>query len=79
MPTLRTRYDYTKIYRPNGTRYAEGKGITPADALDAAYVAYEAEFGARPPQCQTSIEIFGITGQWVAQVFDVDTFIGGQR
>jgi hypothetical protein len=69
---MKRRHDHMKVFRPNGTRYAEGRHADATDAVIAAFAAWEKEFGAMPRQEQTFIEVMGVTAQWVAVVMEIE-------
>jgi hypothetical protein len=71
MPIKKSRYDYTKVYRPNGMRYAQGEGDHPARAVGNAELAFENEFGSLPRQGDVVIEVLGCTAVWVATYMEV--------
>ncbi len=71
MPTLGGRKQYSRVWRPSGTRFASAKTRTIPDAVLDAFVAFRAEFGPRPVQERTVIEIVGVTGAWDATVFEL--------
>ena len=71
MPILSPRYDRVKIYRPNGTRYANGQTLRdPSEAVASALYAFMNEFG-RPATERSTIEVLGVTGGWVATVLEI--------
>jgi len=72
MPFLKSRYDYIKIYRPRGSRFAHGgTHATPEIAVALAMVKFHTEFGERPRDDQTIIEVVGVTGGYAATVFEI--------
>jgi len=71
MPILKRRYDYTKVYRPNGTLYSTARGSNYIVAISAAMLNFHSEFGRFPMQDKTSIEVIGVTGDWVVDVFEI--------
>ena len=71
MPILKTRSAYRKVYRPHGTRFAEARGTTPFAAIAFAWGNFFAEFGENPRQDETTIEVIGVTGDWIANVFEI--------
>lgn len=72
MPTYRTRYEWTKVYRPNGTKYAGAKNARPDDAVRIALLNFISEFGREVRQEQAVIEVVGVTGEWCATVWEID-------
>ena len=72
MPRLKTRAKHIKVYRPNGTRYANGAtNHNLAAAVASAMAAFYLEFGALPKQEETAVEIIGVTGGWGATVLEI--------
>jgi len=74
MPILKTRYDYSKVFRPNGSRYAHGGTcFYLPDAVQKAVEAFEREFGPEAPLVQESavVEIIGVTAGWSATIFEI--------
>lgn len=71
MPVLRRRYDNVLMFRPNGTRYSEGKHDDMDVALGAAWDKFVAEFGEVPVQERTIIEVLGVTGAWDVTLFEL--------
>jgi len=72
MPLFKNRSQHTKVYRPDGTRFARGttqKELSRALASAAAEFFYE--FGEMPKQEETSFEILGVTAGWSAAIFEV--------
>ena len=72
MPILKRRHDYVKLYRPNGAKYAEARNMNLNGALDLAMAAFFVEFGRRPVQEKTYVEIMGVTADWVVTVFEIE-------
>jgi len=70
MPLRTTRYEYTKVYRPNGMRFAEAHATTLEDAIDLAKNLFVQEFGALQ-QSIAVIEAVGATGQWYVTIMEV--------
>ena len=72
MSILAARHQWKKMYRPTGTRYANSPThVTPELAVADAMVAFETEFGRKPRQEYTVIEILGVTGGWAATVLEI--------
>jgi hypothetical protein len=71
MPRLKTRSQHTKVYRPNGTLYAEGKHAVFAVAVHLAISRFADEFARYPRQDQAVLEIVGSSLGWSATVFEV--------
>jgi hypothetical protein len=71
MPLLKSKHDYAKVYRPKGTRYAQGRGSTTAEAIAEARTAFCREFGSQPRQDQTVFEVIGVTASWVCDLFEI--------
>ena len=72
MPILKTRHNFTKVYRPNGARYAHGKTCDDATAaVISAMDAWEKEFGPIPRPNEMFIEVLGVTGGWAATIFEL--------
>lgn len=73
MPLFKTRSrsGYIKVYRPNGSRYAEGRDPVVATAIMKATLAFVDEFKQFPRQDETLVEILGVTGDWVATIFEL--------
>lgn len=71
MPLLKNRSEHTKVYRPNGTRYAEGRSPIVGKAVALAMAEFLMEFGSLPRQDETNMEILGVTGEWVCIVFEI--------
>lgn len=77
MPILTRRHDHIKVYRPNGTRYSEARSVASANnAAALAIWVFREEFGYAPKQEETVIEVVGVTGQWIATVYEVKGFDG---
>lgn len=71
MPVLKSRYSHVKIWRPNGTKYANHT-VTTANVRDTAAAAaigvaiclekFQEEFGYKPREDETVVEVVGVTG-----------------
>lgn len=66
MPVLKSRYENVKVWRPDGTLYAEGKCEFSAnhwifaasnDAMQKAFTAFYDEFNRSPEPGQIVIEV----------------------
>lgn len=77
MPIRRCRYDYQKIYRPNGMKYAEGRHERIEYAIIQAETAFLNEFGREPHQSLAVVEVVGVTGAWLATVMEIEIVIMG--
>lgn len=71
MPILKSRNQHIKVYRPNGTRYAQGRSMNMQEALQQAQQQFLQEFGYAPRQDETVIEIIGVTADWIVDLFEV--------
>lgn len=72
MPLLKNRGQHLRVFRPNGTRYANGPTHhLAAQAIASAMAAFYLEFGSLPKQDETTIEILGVTGGWAATVLEI--------
>jgi hypothetical protein len=71
MPILKSKHKHIKIYRPGGSRYAHGDGVSYASAITDALSSYANEFSAIPKRDETVIECVGVTGGWSATVVEV--------
>ena len=78
MPTLKRaktrrggRQQYTRVYRPHGTKFAEAKECELERAMDKAWYNFVKEFGRMPIQEQTFAEIVGVTGAWDVTVLEI--------
>lgn len=74
MPTIKSRYDHIKVYRPTGTRYGQARHPELTMAMSLAKKAFMDEFGYEPEQENTVFECFGVTGDWVVDYFDEMNF-----
>jgi hypothetical protein len=72
MPKIKNRYDYIKVYRPNGLLFAEGKHKDLVDAIVLAEDNFHKEFGRYTTQTKTFMEILGVTGQWCVTIFEIE-------
>lgn len=73
MPIKKSRYNHTKVYRPNGMRYTRGFTLyTTEAAVGSAFACFEEEFGRKPIMKQTVVEILGVTCGWAATVFEFE-------
>lgn len=71
MPILKNRYNYRKVYRPNGARYADGKTCPTASmAAASAEVNFRKEFG-NFQELNMVIEIIGVTRGWTATIIEI--------
>jgi hypothetical protein len=65
MPILKSRYDHTKVYRPTGTKYAEGTSTRSNSnvplpfvrAIDEALEEFSKEFGDFPAPERSVVEV----------------------
>lgn len=66
MPILKPRYNYTKVFRPSGTKFAyadcpfagnSGVDIAGGVALSFAYRKFREEFGRDPERMRTEVEV----------------------
>lgn len=64
------RFDYQKIYRPNGTKYAEAHGSDLHATIDLAMNLWLQEFGPLH-QALAVIEIVGVTAEWSVTVMEI--------
>ena len=64
MPIFKNRYQYSKVYRPNGMKYSHGKAETIPEAFNQAIEAFVGEFNYSPRQEHCVIEVIGVTGAW---------------
>lgn len=86
MPRLNAKYDNRKVYRPSGTRYAEGlcewplrtetpfpivTSWTVAYAIDLALNAFTLEFGEPPPHMKLVIEVTCTKAAAYATVYEI--------
>jgi hypothetical protein len=72
MPLLKRRHDHTKVYRPNGTKYADGSGTAAEDAVFNAQWAFQGEFGYVPKPEHTIIEVLGVTAGFEARFMEIE-------
>jgi hypothetical protein len=78
MPTLRRkrgrhgrREEYSLVYRPDGTLYAQGRAVELEAAMQRAWYNFVAEYGRMPVQEQVVAEVIGITAGWDVTVFEL--------
>lgn len=72
MPLNKARYEYFKVYRPRGARYANSSTqLTVELAVAEAMVNFEAEFGFLPRDRHTLIEVLGVTRGYAATVWEI--------
>lgn len=71
MPVLDNKHKNVKVYRPGGTRWAEGRARSWGDAIAWAYFAFQREFDYVPSQRHVVIEVIGTSSDFIAQVFEV--------
>ena len=71
MPRLKTRSEHTKVYRPNGTPYAEGAHAVPSVAIQLAISRFRDEFRRIPRQDLAVIEVVGSSLGWSATVYEI--------
>lgn len=74
MPIIKSRYDYIKVYRPNGTKYGQGQHVNLIMAMNIAKKNFLDEFGYEPRQAETNWEVVGVTGAWVVDFFHIKDF-----
>lgn len=72
MPLLKSRFKYTKVFRPNGTKYGQGRDESYTQAIIQAMCNFDIEFGRPPAPAKTVIEVVGGTFSWTAQVFELE-------
>ena len=72
MPTIgKGQSDHAKVYRPTGTLYSVGHGTLHHEASADALTNFVDEFGHKPRQELTVIEVIGTTIGWRATVFEI--------
>lgn len=71
MPIMKRRHEHTKVYRPNGTRFANGKDYYLERALDKAWQNFENEFGSLPKQEHVVLEVLGVTAAWDVTLMEI--------
>ena len=77
MPLLRRRVrrgrreEHVRVWRPHGTRYAEGAASFLPEAVQRACDAFRAEHGAGVVRDRAVVEAVGVTGGWRAAVFEL--------
>lgn len=72
MPKHKARHNHVKVYRPQGARYANGQ-TQPSyqEAIFTAFVAWAEEFPDDLRIDQTVIEVVGVTGGYVATLWEI--------
>lgn len=76
MPILHNKYNYVKIYRPSGTRYAKGSSddkllIGVIDAIEDAIDNFTVEFGRAPDNDTCVIEVVCTSVTTAATIFEI--------
>lgn len=72
MPVIKSKYNYSKVFRPTGSRYANGSGNTLEEAIKAANTNFYKEFSREPDVDSIVYEIFTVTGPyWHATVLEI--------
>jgi hypothetical protein len=71
MPRTKNKYQFVKVFRPNGTPYGQGRGNNITDAIMRATSSFINEFGYLPKTEDIIIECFGCTGGFVVDYFEV--------